>query len=58
MHSVLVELVVVMAGSVGAALLLRRLRMPPVVGFLVVGVIVGPGGVGLGSSAPDLSRSC
>lgn len=46
-HDVLVELVVVMAVSVGAALLLRRLRLPPVVGFLIAGVVVGPGGLGL-----------
>jgi CPA2 family monovalent cation:H+ antiporter-2 len=47
MHDVLVELVVVMAVSVGAALLLRRLRLPPVVGFLIAGVVVGPGSLGL-----------
>jgi Kef-type K+ transport system membrane component KefB len=46
-HDVLVELVVVMAVSVGAALLLRRLRLPPLVGFLIAGVVVGPGGLGL-----------
>ena len=46
-HDVLVELVVVMAVSVGAALLLRRMRLPPVVGFLIAGVVVGPGGLGL-----------
>lgn len=47
MHSVLVEIVVVMAASVVAALLLRRFRLPPVVGFLIAGIIVGPGGIGL-----------
>ena len=47
MHTVLVEIVVVMAASVVAALLLRRLRLPPVVGFLIAGIIVGPGGIGL-----------
>lgn len=47
MHGVLAELVVVMASSVVAALLLRRLRLPPVVGFIVAGVLVGPGGLGL-----------
>lgn len=47
MHAVLVELVVVMAVSVGAALVLRHLRLPPVVGFLIAGVVVGPGGLGL-----------
>jgi len=46
-HTILIELVVVMAASVVAALLLRRLRLPPVVGFLVSGIIVGPGGLGL-----------
>ena len=47
MHEVLVELVVVMAGSVLAALLLRKLRLPPVVGFILVGILVGPGGLRL-----------
>jgi CPA2 family monovalent cation:H+ antiporter-2 len=47
MHGVLVELVVVMAVSVGAALVLRHLHLPPVVGFLIAGVAVGPGGLGL-----------
>ncbi len=47
MHDVLIELAVVMAASVGAAMLLRRLHLPPVVGFLVAGVVVGPGGLGL-----------
>ncbi|MCU0304228.1 MAG: cation:proton antiporter [Thermoanaerobaculales bacterium] len=47
MHGVLADLVVVMAASVGAALVLRRLRLPPVVGFLVAGILVGPGGIGL-----------
>src|SRR5210317_1173998 len=47
MHDFLVELVVVMAGSVLAALVLRRLRLPPVVGFILVGILVGPGGLRL-----------
>ncbi len=47
MHDVLFELVVVMAGSVVAALLLRKLRLPPVVGFILVGILVGPGGLRL-----------
>lgn len=47
MHGVLVELVVVMAGAVFAALVLRRLRLPPVVGFILVGILVGPGGLKL-----------
>ena len=47
MHAVLTELVVVMAASVAAAMLLRRLRLPPVVGFILAGILVGPGGLGL-----------
>ncbi len=46
-HAVLVELVVVMAASVAAAALLRRLQIPPVVGFIVAGVLIGPGGLAL-----------
>lgn len=40
-------MVVVMAASVAAAALLRRLHIPPVVGFIVAGVLIGPGGLGL-----------
>lgn len=46
-YDVLTELVVVMAVSVGAAALLRRVHVPPVVGFLVAGVVIGPGGLAL-----------
>ena len=47
MQDILIELAVVMAASVAAALVLRRLKLPPVVGFLIAGIIVGPGGLGL-----------
>ncbi len=47
MHGILTELVVVMGGAVVAALVLRRLRLPPVVGFILAGILVGPGGLGL-----------
>ncbi|MHC4816394.1 MAG: cation:proton antiporter domain-containing protein, partial [Planctomycetota bacterium] len=43
MHGVLTEIVLVMAVAVAAALLLRRLAVPPVVGF----VVIGPAGLGL-----------
>ncbi len=47
-HGVLVELVLVMAVSVlVAAAGLRRLKIPPVVGFIVAGILIGPGGLGL-----------
>ena len=46
-HAVLTELVLVMAAAVAAAALLRRLNVPPVVGFIVAGMLIGPGGLGL-----------
>jgi CPA2 family monovalent cation:H+ antiporter-2 len=47
MHGVLTEIVLVMAVAVAAALLLRRLKVPPVVGFILAGVAIGPAGLGL-----------
>ncbi|MGD8862228.1 MAG: cation:proton antiporter [Myxococcales bacterium] len=46
-HAVLTELVVVMAAAVLSAALLRRLQVPPVVGFLLAGILIGPGGLGV-----------
>lgn len=46
-HAILLELVVVMAVAVASAALLRRLQLPPVVGFIIAGTFVGPGGFGL-----------
>jgi CPA2 family monovalent cation:H+ antiporter-2 len=47
MHGVLTEIVLVMGVAVAAALLLRRLAVPPVVGFILAGVAIGPAGLGL-----------
>ena len=47
MHGVLTEIVLVMAVAVAAALVLRRLQVPPVVGFILAGVAIGPAGLGL-----------
>jgi CPA2 family monovalent cation:H+ antiporter-2 len=47
MHGVLTEIAVVMAVAVAAALLLRRLAVPPVVGFILAGIAIGPAGLGL-----------
>ena len=46
-HAVLTELVMVMAAAVTAAALLRRFNVPPVVGFILAGILIGPGGLGL-----------
>jgi len=45
--TILTELVLVMAAAVVAAALLRRFQVPPVVGFIVAGILIGPGGLGL-----------
>lgn len=41
------DLLIVLVASLAVVCLLKRLRVPPVVGFLVAGVLVGPGGFGL-----------
>jgi CPA2 family monovalent cation:H+ antiporter-2 len=47
LEPVLLELALLFALCVGVAVTFHRLRLPPIVGFLVAGVIVGPNGVGL-----------
>jgi CPA2 family monovalent cation:H+ antiporter-2 len=43
-HSVLLEIVLVLAASVVVAAVLRRVSAPPVVGFIIAGILIGPGG--------------
>ena len=47
MHVILAEVAVVLAASVVVAFVLRRLSVPAAVGFVVAGVLLGPGGLGL-----------
>ncbi|MBL8730347.1 MAG: cation:proton antiporter [Planctomycetes bacterium] len=47
LEQVLLELALLFALCVGVAVTFHRLRLPPIVGFLVAGVIVGPHAVGL-----------
>lgn len=44
---ILRELVLLIAVSLGATYLLKKLRVPTIVGFLVAGILIGPGGLGL-----------
>src|SRR5688572_11759565 len=44
---VLRELALLAGCSLAVLLLFHRLRLPPVAGFLVTGVLIGPGGLGI-----------
>jgi K+:H+ antiporter len=46
-HAVLLEFVVVLAASVLIIYVSHKLRLPSVVGFLLTGVLIGPGGLSL-----------
>jgi len=46
-HSGLTDVVLLLVAATATALILRRVRIPPVVGFMVAGVVIGPGGIGL-----------
>ncbi len=41
------ELITVLVASIGVIILFQRLKIPTVVGFLITGIIIGPGGLGL-----------
>jgi len=47
LEQVLLELGLLFALCVGVAVTFHRFRLPPIVGFLVAGVLVGPHGIGL-----------
>ena len=53
-HVVLTEVVLVMAASAAIAFALRRVGLPPVVGFILAGIAVGPDGLGLVSDRHDI----
>ena len=44
---ILRELVMLAGCSLAIILLFRRVKLPPVVGFLVTGILLGPGGFGM-----------
>ena len=51
----LADLAVVFTAAVAVALLFARIRLPAVTGFLVAGVVVGPGGLALVQSTERIS---
>jgi CPA2 family monovalent cation:H+ antiporter-2 len=44
---VLRELLLIAGSSLAVVLLFQRLRLPPTIGFIVTGILIGPGGLGL-----------
>jgi CPA2 family monovalent cation:H+ antiporter-2 len=46
-HEFLPELLLILALATAGAIAFERLRLPSIAGFLVVGALVGPGGLGL-----------
>ena len=46
-HAFLIEAVTILAAAVLVVLVSARLRLPPVVGFLLSGLLIGPSGLAL-----------
>ena len=54
-HGVLLEVVILLASSVVAVALFKRFKLPSVLAYLVVGIIIGPYGMALIPAGNDLS---
>ncbi len=48
-------IIILLAGAVGMVALFRRIHLPPILGYLSVGMLVGPGGFGFIPSIQNLS---
>ena len=48
---ILSQILILLAGSVAVLTLVRRFALPPILGYLVVGMILGPNALGLASDA-------
>ena len=45
-HKILLQVIILLASSVIAVALFRRLRLPPILSYFIVGIIVGPNAMG------------
>lgn len=50
------DLVLILAAALAVVLIFRRLRLPAIAGFIVVGAILGPSGLGWVGQAHDIER--
>jgi len=48
---ILLQILILLAGSVAVLSLVRRFALPPILGYLVVGMLLGPNALGLASDA-------
>jgi CPA2 family monovalent cation:H+ antiporter-2 len=48
---ILSQILILLAGSIAVLTLVRRFALPPILGYLVVGMILGPNALGLASDA-------
>lgn len=53
-HAPLAELVVTYAIALGLILVLSRIRIPPIVSFIVAGAVAGPSGIGIVKTQDDV----
>lgn len=51
---ILAELVIVLAVTLAIVYVFQKLRLPSIVGFLLAGIVIGPGGLGLIANASEV----
>ena len=56
MHHTLTSVLILLAAAVVVVVLCRRSRLPPLVGYLVVGVVMGPHALGLIADAEEVAH--
>ena len=55
MHFPLIQdILIILAFSVLVVFILQRFRLPSILGFLITGIIIGPGGLALISAVHDV----
>ncbi len=53
-HKILLEVIILLASSVIAVALFKRLRLPPILSYFIVGIVVGPHALGWIPSTEDI----
>jgi len=53
-HKILFEVIILLASSVIAVALFKRLRLPPILSYFIVGIVIGPNALGWIPSIEDI----